>query len=108
MIASGGGGRRDATACVQQAAAALVSDGASPRPARRYVAGNSALGSLYRSDHLTSKTCCGLQPVAVKGVEDYDATAHVAPDSDAYHFAIPAVLEAVCLLHGESGGRSEK
>ena len=40
--------------------------------------------------------CCGLQPVPSPLIENYDATAHVA-DSDAYHFAVPTVLEAVGL-----------
>ena len=30
-----------------------------------YAPGNVQLGSLYRSDHLTSQGCCGLSPVAV-------------------------------------------
>ena len=34
-------------------------------------------------------------------VENYDATSHVAADSDAYHFALPVVLESVRLFPTE-------
>ena len=63
-----------------------------------YVPGDSQLGALYRLDHLASKGCCGLEPVDSPRVESYDATAHVAGDSHSYHFALPAVCDAVALL----------
>jgi len=62
-----------------------------------YVPGNVQLGALYRSDHWTSKGCCGLSGVDSPLVENFDATSHVASDSDAYHFAVPAVVEALRL-----------
>ena len=66
-----------------------------------YVPGNVQLGALYRTDHLTSQGCCGLTPVQSACVENYDATSHVAADSDAYHFALPVVLESVRLFPTE-------
>ena len=56
------------------------------------------LGALYRADHLTSQGCCGLTPVHSRSVENFDATPQVAADSDSYHFALPAVLEAAGLF----------
>jgi hypothetical protein len=60
-----------------------------------YVPGNAQLAMLYRIDHATSQGCCGLAPVPSARVRNYDATAHVVGDSGSYHFALPAVLEAV-------------
>ena len=73
----------------------VVADGTEMMLVNAYVPSNFQLGSLYRSDHMLSKGCCGLHPVPSPLVENYDVTAHVAADSDAYHFAVPAVLEAV-------------
>ena len=66
-----------------------------------FVRDNVQLGQLYRIDHLTSQGCCGLNPVPSACVENYDATSHVAADSDAYHFALPVVLESVRLFPTE-------
>ena len=44
-----------------------------------------------------SKGCCGLAPVASPRVENYDATVHVAHGGQ-YHFALPAVVDAVALV----------
>ena len=66
-----------------------------------YAPGDAQLGVLYRIDHLTSQGCCGLNPVPSACVENYDATSHVAADSDAYHFALPVVLESVRLFPTE-------
>ena len=66
-----------------------------------YVRDNVQLGQLYRIDHITSQGCCGLNPVSSACVENYDATSQVAADSDAYHFALPAVLESLRLFPAE-------
>ena len=63
-----------------------------------YVPAHAQLAALYRADHLTSQGCCGLAPVQSRLVENVDATPLVAADSDSYHFALPAVLEAVGLF----------
>ena len=63
-----------------------------------YVPDDTQLGVLYRLDHLASKGCCGLAPVASERVESYDATEQVAHGSRSYHFALPAVCDAVGLL----------
>ena len=63
-----------------------------------YVPDDAQLGVLYRMDHLVSKGCCGLGPVASTRVESYDATPQVAQTMHSYHFAVPGILEAVGLL----------
>ena len=70
----------------------------SGRLVNAYVPEDAKLGILYRIDHLTSVGCCGLEPVRSPCVENYDATPHVAADSQSYHFAVPAVLEGAGLV----------
>jgi hypothetical protein len=59
---------------------------------------NPALAFLYRTDHPLSKEPSGLCPVASPHVENLDASPHVPNGSDAYHFALPAVLDEAGLL----------
>jgi hypothetical protein len=59
---------------------------------------NPALAFLYRTDHPLSKDPAGLGPIDSPHVENLDASPHVPTGSDAYHFALPAVLDEAGLL----------
>ena len=63
-----------------------------------YAPDNPALAFLYRTDHPLSTKCSGLGAVHSHDVENFDASTHVPQGADAYHFAIPAVIEEVALL----------
>jgi len=68
----------------------------SGRMINAYVPADSMLGALYRIDHLASTGCCGNSAVPSHLVENLDATELV--HSRAYHFALPAVCDALHLL----------